>query len=105
VKLKVLSVQAPAGATVTVTCTGKGCPAKSQVRVVPTLKSKAAAVPVLVFPRFQRSLPPGVALVVRVTHAGQMGKYTRFAVRRGKLPVRADACVNATEAKSVPCTS
>ncbi|MEA2217003.1 MAG: hypothetical protein QOK19_2564, partial [Solirubrobacteraceae bacterium] len=105
VKLKVLSVQAPAGATVTVTCTGKGCPAKSQVRVVPTLKSKAAAVPVLVFPRFQRSLPPGVALVVRVTHAGQMGKYTRFAVRRGKLPVRADACVNATELKSVPCTS
>jgi hypothetical protein len=105
VRLKVLSVQAPPGATVTVTCSGKGCPAKSQVRVVPTPKSKTAAVPVLVFPRFERSLPPGVVLVVRVTRPGQMGKYTRFVVRRGKLPVRADACVNSTEAKSVPCTS
>jgi hypothetical protein len=105
VRLRVLSVQAPTGASVTVTCSGKGCPMKSQARVVPAPKSKTSAMPVLAFPRFERSLPPGVALVVRVTHAGEMGKYTRFAVRRGKLPVRSDACLNSTEATSVPCTS
>jgi hypothetical protein len=105
VRLKVLSVQAPVGAIVSVTCSGKGCPTKSQARVVLAPKSKTSAVPVLAFPRFERSLPPGVALVVRVTHAGEMGKYTRFVVRRGKLPVRSDACLNSTEATSVPCTS
>ena len=105
VRLKALTVQAPRGAGVTVTCTGKGCPLRSQARVVPTPKSKGSVVPSLAFPRFERWLPAGTSLVVRVTHAGQMGKYTRFAVRRGKLPARTDACLNATEPNPVPCTS
>lgn len=105
VRLHVLTVRAPRGATVSVACSGGGCPTRSQTLVVPRAKSTAVLAPVLAFPRFERALPAGVALTIRISHPGQIGKYTRFAVRKGKLPVRTDACLSSTEVKPVPCTS
>ena len=105
IRLKLLSVVAPAGATVTVTCTGKRCPLRSLSKVVPRPKAKSAAVPAISFARFQRVLPAGVALEIRITAAGQVGKFTRFAIRKGKLPLRSDACLNGKEPKPVPCVS
>ncbi|HXB15365.1 MAG TPA: Ig-like domain-containing protein [Solirubrobacteraceae bacterium] len=104
-RLKALTVEGPAGATITVTCTGKGCPLRSQSRVVPRLKGKSGAVQSISFPRFESGLPAGVALEIRVSGAGQVGKFTRLTVRKGKLPLRADACVNAKEPRPVPCSS
>jgi len=106
VRLKVLSVEAPVGVTVSVSCTGKGCPVRSQARLVPKpkAKGKAASLPTLAFPSFERSLPPGVSLVIRISHAGEIGKYTKFTIRRGKLPVRSDACVSSTDVKPVSCS-
>src|SRR5262249_38219004 len=98
-RLKTLTVEAPVGAPVTVSCTGKGCPVRSLARVVAKSKGKASGLPALTFPRLQRALPAGVTLEVRVTQSGRIGKFTRFAIRKGKLPLRADACVNATEPK------
>jgi hypothetical protein len=103
-RLKALTVEAPAGATVTVSCSGKGCPVRSLSRVVTRPKGKSSGVPSVTFPRLERALPAGIALEIRVTQPGKTGKFTRFAIRKGKLPLRSDACVNATEPKPVPCT-
>jgi hypothetical protein len=102
-RLKLLSVQAPPGVSVQVSCTGKGCPLRSQTRTV-LAGHKAAATP-LAFPKFERSLLPGATIRIRVYRNGVIGKYTTFRVRRGKLPARGDACVSSTDPKPVVCPS
>ncbi len=105
VHVKLLRIEAPPGVTVTVTCRGKGCPLRTLSKLVARPKGKASGTPSLTFPRAQRSFPAGVALEVRIAAAGEVGKYTRFAIRRGKLPIRSDACLNAREPRPVPCSS
>jgi hypothetical protein len=67
-------------------------------------QSKASSV-VIAFRRFQRSLPAGVILEIRVSKPGQIGKYTRFAIRRHRLPVRIDACLGSGDPKPIVCPS
>jgi hypothetical protein len=104
-KLKLLTVQAPIGARVQVTCVGRRCKTKSESRIAAaSTKSKAVSRAVtLSFARFERALRAGVTLQIRVTISGQIGKFTSFAVRRGKLPVRKDQCVLTTSSKPFPC--
>jgi hypothetical protein len=104
-KLKLLTVQAPIGASVQVKCLGRGCKTKSESRVAAaSTKSKTVSGAVtLSFARFERALRAGVTLQVRVTMSGQIGKFTSFTVRRGKLPVRKDQCVLTTSSKPFPC--
>jgi hypothetical protein len=104
-KLKLLAVQAPVGARVQVRCVGRGCKTKSENRIAAaSKKSKAVSGAVtLSFVRFERALRAGVSLQIRVTMSGQIGKFTSFAVRRGKLPVRKDQCVLTTVSKPFPC--
>ncbi len=100
IRLKLLSVRAPAGARVSVKCTGHGCPLKSQSRVAAAGKVGVAP---MEFRRFQRSLRAGVVLEIRVSKAGEIGKYTRFAVRRHKLPARTDACLGPAAGNPIAC--
>jgi hypothetical protein len=102
VNLRLLSVLAPARARVTVSCKGRGCPVKSQSRVAAFGRVSTAPIE---FPRFQRSLPAGVTLEVRVSKPGEVGKYTSFAIRRGKLPKRHDSCLDPGGVKPMPCPS
>jgi PKD domain len=102
VRLRLLSVQAPRGARITVRCRGRGCPLKSASRV--SASGKVGRAP-LVFRRFERSLRPGVTLEVRVSKRGEIGKYTRFAVRRGRLPVRVDMCLDPAGTRPLACPS
>jgi len=104
-KLKLLTVQAPVGARVQVRCVGRGCKTKSESRIAAaSTKSKAVSGAVtLSFARFERRLRAGVTLRVRVTMSGQIGKFTSFAVRRGKLPLRKDQCVLTPISKPFPC--
>ncbi|MGA2319707.1 MAG: Ig-like domain-containing protein [Solirubrobacteraceae bacterium] len=102
VKLRLLSVQAGAGARVTVTCRGHGCPLKSQTRIAAAGKVGAGPIE---FRRFERLLPDGVILEIRVSKAGEIGKYTRFAIRSGKLPLRIDTCLAPAGVKSMACPS
>jgi PKD repeat protein len=99
-RLKLLSVRTSAGARVTVTCRGRGCPIKSQSRLAAAGSVGAAPIE---FRRFERSLRAGVVLEIRVTRAGQIGKYTRFSIRRGRLPARADACLAPASGTPIPC--
>lgn len=105
VMLSLLTVQAPLGARITVTCRGHGCPAKSEMRVaVSSGRKHQGGVVLVTFPRFERALRPGIVLVVRIWAAGKIGKYTSFTIRHQKLPVRVDACLSPSNS-AIPCPS
>jgi hypothetical protein len=106
VRLIQLTVLAPVGARITVTCHGHGCPVKRQVRrALPRRHSKHRTTTVLVaFPRFERALlRPGIVLEIRVWKAGEIGKYTKFVIRRGRLPTRLDQCLDPSNSRPIAC--
>jgi hypothetical protein len=106
IKLVLLTVLAPVGARITVSCRGHGCPAKRSTRVALSRGSKRKAAVWVAFRRFAHAfLRPGVFLEIRVSRLGEIGKYTRFVIRRGKLPARGDACFNPTNSKPMTCPS
>ena len=103
VNLRLLKVQqAPAGARITVRCKGRGCPTRSVSRVA--VLSKRGVAPIE-FRGFERSLRFGLTLEILVSKPGEIGKYTRFAIRRGKLPERIDMCLDPAGVKPLVCPS
>jgi hypothetical protein len=106
-RIKLLTVQAPPTTKVAIACKGHGCKTKSESRIATASsksKSKAGAI-MLSFPRFQRALQAGAVLQIRVSKAGEIGKFTSFTIRRNKLPVRVDACLKPTSSNPSPCPS
>lgn len=101
-KLKLLSVQAPAGASISVSCHGHGCPSKSESHIV---SSGGGGVGLVYLRRFERTLPAGVVLEIRVFKSGVIGKYTRFRIRRNALPQRQDMCLDAAGIRPMVCPS
>jgi hypothetical protein len=104
-RIKLLSVQAPPAAKIAVSCHGRGCKTKAETRVVTASTKRRPGAITLAFPRFQRALGAGAVLQIRVTRSGEIGKYTSFTIRRGKLPLRVDACLRPTSTRSIPCPS
>lgn len=105
--IKLLTVQAPLAARITISCSGAGCRTKSESRLAAASskgKPKTGVV-TLGFPRFQRSLRAGVVLRIRISKEGQIGKYTSFTIRSGRPPKRIDACLQPTSAKPIPCAA
>lgn len=100
VKLRLLRVETPPGARIEVECRGRGCPVKLQSLLVTSTRVEAVTV---AFPRFERFLRAGVALEIRVSKAGQIGKYTRFLIRHGRPPKREDSCLEAASARAIRC--
>ena len=84
VRVSLLSVRAPAGARVQVSCRGKSCPARVLVRRV---RRRSVS-----FPRLHAALAAGTVLEVVVSRPGQIGKFTRFRIRRSAAPRRLDQC-------------
>jgi len=105
VRLTLLTVAAPISARITVRIQGKHVRTTSQSRVA-TVGNNGAnnGTSTISFPRFARSLAAGTTLEIRVTKAGEIGKLTRFIPRRGKLPMRVDRCLSASE-QPIPCPS
>jgi len=104
VQLSLLTVQAPVGTLVRVTCGGRHCPSRFESRVAVSSKGNRKGGPVLLtFRRFERALGAGVVLEIRASKPEEIGKYTSFAIRRHKLPARVDACVGPTNPKPFPC--
>ena len=103
VKISLLTVQAPAGAHITVSCRGRGCPRHSETRLAASSSTHSTGVVQLGFRHFERGLSPGAVLTVRIYKAGEIGKYTSFTVRRAKLPVRVDTCLDPTGAEPMTC--
>jgi hypothetical protein len=104
VSLSLLTVQAPVGARVKVSCHGGGCPSAPESRLAASRGKKARATTVTIaFRRFQRSLAAGAVLEIRIFKQGLIGKYTRFVIRRGRLPIRVDTCLGQAGIKPMPC--
>jgi Bacterial Ig-like domain len=103
VKLRLLEVQQlPVGALITARCKGRACPTKSTSRVTVSANRRVASIELR---RFERFLRFGVTLEIRISKPGEIGKYTRFAIRRGKLPERVDMCLDQAGVKPLVCPS
>jgi len=104
-RISLLTVQAPAGATVRVKCRGVGCPTKSETVVVATrAKSKPGTV-LVTLKRFERPLHAGAVLEILVSYHGEIGKFTRFVIHHGRLPSRQDLCLNPAGTTPIQCPS
>jgi hypothetical protein len=88
VKVSLLSVTSKVGVSIKVLCSGKGCPKKAQTK---TTKKGG----VIRFSALKRTLSNGAIVRVYVSKKGQIGKYTRFRIQKGKAPVRVDMCLPA----------
>jgi hypothetical protein len=102
VRVRLLAVEAGAGARSTVTCHGRGCPVTSESRVVP---SATRGVVWVRFRRLERFLRAGAVLEIRVSKAEKIGSYTSFAIRRHRLPARVDTCLDPEGTKPMTCPS
>jgi hypothetical protein len=99
-KLRLLSVEAPPGARITVSCRGRGCPLRAESQVARSTSVEAVT---LRFRRFERPLPAGVVLEVRVSKIGQIGEYTRLLFRHHRPPARVDECLDPAGIVPVAC--
>ena len=93
VRVTLLSVNAPSSAHVAARCVGSGCPVRS-VRVASAPARLRA---------FERFLPAGTVLQVRVTSAGRIGKYASFVIRAHSAPLRNDLCLMPGKSKPATC--
>ena len=96
-RVRVLSVLAPRGSRIVVQCRSRKCPHR---RASTRARSSDRAVRIR---RFQRKLQAGVVLEVIVTREGQIGKHTRFRIRRGRSPKRSDGCVLPGTTRRIDC--
>ena len=92
-RIRLLAVRAPAGAMIEVRCRGRGCPARALRGAGPRVRFRA----------LERRLEAGTVIEVRVTALGQVGKYTRLVIRRGRKPARSSACLEPGVARPSPC--
>ena len=93
VRVTLLSVNAPRSAQIAVRCVGRGCP----VRALSLASAPARLRP------FERFLPAGTVLQVRVTRQGSIGKYASFVIRARSAPLRTDRCLMPGRAQPAAC--
>jgi hypothetical protein len=101
-RISLLTVQAPVGAHVLVSCSGRGCPRAHEARTATSGRTKRSVV-LLTFTRFERRLRAGVKLEIKVYARGSIGKYTSFRIRRSQLPARVDACLDPQTLRAMSC--
>jgi len=104
-RLRLLTVDAPNGSTVTVRCRGRGCPFASSTRAASTGKLVSAARKVRLRKLERRLLRAGVTIQIFITQTGTIGKYTSIKIRKGKPPKRSDLCLMPGSTKPVQCPS
>jgi hypothetical protein len=93
-RIKSLTVQAPYGATVRVRCRGRGCPFHGSSKTLALVgKAKTPSKTLRIKKLEHRLLRAGASIKVLVSRSGEVGKYTRFLIRRGKPPRRTDLCL------------
>jgi len=96
VRLDQLSVRAPRGSALEITCRGRDCPFRRALR---RMRGRSAVVRSVV----GRTLRAGTIIELRVTQPGKIGKYTRFIVRRGSKPARIDRCLVPGRSRPARC--
>lgn len=79
-----LTVRAPKGARITISCFGKGCPNRRVKRV-----ARGKSIHVAAYETYLRS---GVRLVITISRKGYVSKVTTIKIRSRKAPLRSDLC-------------
>jgi hypothetical protein len=101
--IRELVVRAPAGARVRIRCRGRGCPFRSFGQKA---DAQVRSARILRIHRFGKHLlRPGTVIEIRVTKRGEVGKYTRFLIRRGRPPKRTDLCLAPGSMRPARCHS
>jgi hypothetical protein len=100
VRVRLLAVRAPREARIAITCRGRSCPLKTIRAVAHGGRSRTASVR---FHQLERFLPAPMVLELRISKAGEVGGYTRYQIRRGRLPLRRDSCLAAGGLAPIPC--
>jgi hypothetical protein len=106
VRVRLLSVHAPPGALVRVRCLGRHCGRKTLTHLVhASANSARTGMSPLTLAPFERTFAAGTVLQIFVTRGNDIGKYTSFVIRRGRLPLRNDACVQPPSMQPIACPS
>jgi hypothetical protein len=92
--LQVVTVTAPEGARVALSCRGRGCPFRDRA-----LRSSAR----VRLRSLERSLGAGTRLQIRVTKPALVGKYTSVVIHAGAAPERRDRCLMPQSTRPVRC--
>ena len=97
-RVRLLTVQSPRGAIVTVRCRGEGCPLRSLRR-----RTRKRLVHIQ---GLERRLPAGIRVEILVRKRNLIGKYTRIGIRSGaRPPLRVDRCLQPGRSAPVRCPS
>jgi plastocyanin len=100
IRVRRLTVDAPAGARTAVRCRGAGCPFRWRRY---SHRSVVAARVIRVSRLNGRFLRARSSVQVFVTRTGSIGRYTRFRIRRSKPPDRLDRCLVSSSRRPVRC--
>ena len=90
-RIRLLRVIAPRSATVKIRCEGDDCPLERRTRHAGRIRA------------FERFLPAGLRITVRVRTPGYIGKYARLRIRAARPPARRDACLLPGAGRPVSC--
>ena len=104
-RIRRLTVRAPKGATIAVRCRGRSCPFRRSNRTVTSTGSTQSPSKTVRVKKLEGKLLRGGSLIkILVSRPGEIGKYTRFKIRRGNSPLRTDLCLlpGSTEPKECP---
>jgi hypothetical protein len=93
VRVTLLSIAGPRSAHITARCIGPGCPMRTIALASAPARLRA----------FERFLPAGTVLQVRVVREGSIGKYVRFLIRARSAPLRTDLCLMPGRAQARAC--
>ena len=94
-RITLLTVRAPRGAKIAVSCSGIGCP-----RVAPAKAAKRTRLR-----DYEGMFRAGARLVIRVTRPGFVGKHTSIRIRRDKPPLRRDRCLYPGSEEPTACSA
>jgi hypothetical protein len=94
-RVRLLAVRGPVCAQAELTCRGRACPARRQRKFVGRGRLR--------FPRFERRMPAGTVLGIRISKGNLIGKITRFTIRDGKAPKRMDRCLRPDQRRASTC--
>jgi hypothetical protein len=93
-RLQLVTIKGPAGVRIRLVCRGESCPFRRR-----TLQGR----PRVRLRSLERFHPAGTRIVIRVTSAGVIGKYTRIIIRGGRPPTRRDRCLLPDATRPVRC--
>jgi hypothetical protein len=93
-RVQLFTVKGPVGARIRISCRGESCPFRRRnVQSRPRIRLRS----------LERFHPAGTRIVIRVTSARLIGKYTRIVIRAGRMPARRDRCLLPDATRPVRC--